>query len=195
MSRTVINEIESGRRVPQTRTYEKLRGALGLALPTAPALLRRREPESVGERQFATLAAWADAGAPEGDPKDAPKAPDFGDGGWRHGKPDLILTPADDFRLGASGGDLFRVFVIPTGLAEDRWVVGYDVKPGNPRVVHHTLNFFDTTGKGREMAEQEAKRKKKAGEEDYGPGYSVAMGIGFTPTFNPANPPLPKPTR
>lgn len=32
VSRTVINEIERGRRVPQTRTYEKLRGALGLSL-------------------------------------------------------------------------------------------------------------------------------------------------------------------
>jgi chromosome segregation and condensation protein ScpB/DNA-binding XRE family transcriptional regulator len=57
MSRTVINEIESGRRVPQTRTYEKLRGALGLAMPAAPALLRRPEPESHTERQLAMLAA------------------------------------------------------------------------------------------------------------------------------------------
>ena len=57
VSRTVINEIESARRVPQTRTYEKLRGALGLALPTAQALLFRRAPESHTERQLATLAA------------------------------------------------------------------------------------------------------------------------------------------
>ena len=27
VSRTVVNEIEAGRRVPQLRTYEKLRGA------------------------------------------------------------------------------------------------------------------------------------------------------------------------
>jgi chromosome segregation and condensation protein ScpB/DNA-binding XRE family transcriptional regulator len=57
VSRTVINEIERGRRMPHTATYEKLRGALGLSLPTAQALLRRREPESWGERQLATLAA------------------------------------------------------------------------------------------------------------------------------------------
>jgi len=56
VSRTVINEIESGRRVPQTRTYEKLRSALGLALPAAPALLRRPEPASHTEGQLATLA-------------------------------------------------------------------------------------------------------------------------------------------
>jgi len=56
VSRTVINEIESGRRVPQTRTYEKLRGALGLALGAAPALLRRPEPQDWTERQLSTLA-------------------------------------------------------------------------------------------------------------------------------------------
>jgi transcriptional regulator with XRE-family HTH domain len=57
VSRTVINEIERGRRMPHTATYEKLRGSLGLALPTAQALLRRPEPESHTERQLATLAA------------------------------------------------------------------------------------------------------------------------------------------
>jgi chromosome segregation and condensation protein ScpB len=56
VSRTVINEIESGRRVPQTRTYEKLRGAMGLALPAAPALLRRAEPADWSERHRAVLA-------------------------------------------------------------------------------------------------------------------------------------------
>jgi chromosome segregation and condensation protein ScpB/DNA-binding XRE family transcriptional regulator len=57
VSRTVINEIEAGKRMPHTATYGKLRGALGLSLPTAQALLRRPEPEPHTERQLATLAA------------------------------------------------------------------------------------------------------------------------------------------
>jgi transcriptional regulator with XRE-family HTH domain len=57
VSRTVINEIESGKRMPHTATYEKLRGALGLSLPTAQALLRWREPASHTEGQLTTLAA------------------------------------------------------------------------------------------------------------------------------------------
>ena len=56
VSRTVINEIESGRRSPQIRTYEKLRGALGMALPEASALIRRAEPEEWSERQRVILA-------------------------------------------------------------------------------------------------------------------------------------------
>lgn len=57
VSRTVINEIEHGRRVPQTRTYERLRAALGLEIGAAPALLRRHAPQEWTERQLATLAA------------------------------------------------------------------------------------------------------------------------------------------
>jgi transcriptional regulator with XRE-family HTH domain len=37
ISRTVINEIEAGNRMPHTGTYQKLRAALGLSLPTAQA--------------------------------------------------------------------------------------------------------------------------------------------------------------
>jgi hypothetical protein len=142
---------------------------------------------AMSDKDIATLAKWVDAGCPEGNKADAPPAKTFGDG-WANGPPDLVLTVPEDFHVGPAGKDLFRCFVLPTGLTEDKYVVGYEIKPGNPRVVHHTLNFFDTTGKARELAEQEAKRKKKGGEEDRGPGYSVAMGIGFTPAFNPAQP-------
>src|SRR5262245_53531355 len=47
----------------------------------------------VGERrlmdeELKKLAAWAAAGAPQGDAADLPPVPDFGDG-WQLGKPDL----------------------------------------------------------------------------------------------------------
>jgi mono/diheme cytochrome c family protein len=138
-----------------------------------------RGERKLSDAEIATLAAWADGGAPQGDVQDAPPLVNFPDG-WRNGPPDLVLTVPRDFQLGASGSDLFRVFVIPTGLTENRWVCGYDVKPGNPRVVHHTLNFFDASGKGREM---EAKFQEKADPlaADRGPGYTVGMGVGFLP--------------
>jgi transcriptional regulator with XRE-family HTH domain len=62
VSRTVINEIESGRRMPHTATYQKLRTALGLSLPTAQALFKRPQPQSHTERQLATLAGCLLAG-------------------------------------------------------------------------------------------------------------------------------------
>lgn len=138
-----------------------------------------RGERKLSDKEIATLAAWSHAGTPEGDANDAPPPVKFPDG-WRNGPPDLVLTVPGDFQLGANGSDLFRVFVIPTGLTENKWIAGYDVKPGNPRVVHHTLNFFDASGRAREM---EAKFQAKADplSADRGPGYTVGMGVGFLP--------------
>ena len=142
-------------------------------------------------KDVATLAAWADAGCPEGDPKDAPPPPKFPDAEWVHGKPDLILEPAEDFHVGAAGKDLFRCFTLKTGLTEDVYVIGYEVKPGNPRVVHHTLNFWDRTGKARDLEQKEKDAKKPADAADRGPGYSVGMGLGFTPLPQRDRPDVP----
>lgn len=139
-------------------------------------------------REIDTLALWEKNGCPEGDPKDAPPPAKFPDG-WHLGEPDLVVEVPDDFHVGAAGKDTFRCFVLPTGLKEDKYVVAYEVKPGNATVVHHTLNYFDTTGKARKLETAEKARQKAAGELDRGPGYSVAMGIGFFP--NPADAPRP----
>jgi hypothetical protein len=135
----------------------------------------------------ATLAAWADGGRAEGDPKDAPPPRQFAAaaGGWQFGPPDLVLEMPEEFRLGPTGPDHFRAVVMPTGLTEDKMIVAYEVKPGNPKVVHHTINYFDATGTARGLEEKERKRKKEPNEPDSGPGYTSAMGIGFTP-LNPA---------
>jgi peroxiredoxin/mono/diheme cytochrome c family protein len=134
----------------------------------------------MSDKDIATLAAWADAGCPEGDPKDAPPPAAFADE-WQLGPPDLILEAKEEFHVGPAGKDIFRCFVLPTGLTEDKYIVGYEIKPGNPRVVHHTLNFWDATGRAREK-EAEEQKKAKSTDQDYGPGYSVGMGVGFVPT-------------
>jgi peroxiredoxin len=148
--------------------------------PTAgPAFHNERK---LTDKEIATLAAWVDDGTPEGNPKDAPKAREFTDG-WQLGKPDLVLTMADEFTLDAAGRDVFRVMVFPTNLTEDKYVTAVEVRPGNNRIVHHSLNFFDKTGSAREKEmEQQAKEKdliKKGELKDFGPGYSSNMGIGI----------------
>src|SRR5262249_23432482 len=62
---------------------------------------------------------------------------------------------------------------------EDQYVTSIEVRPSNPRVVHHTLNFIDLNGRGRELEKREKDRPRTGKEQDIGPGYSMAMGVGF----------------
>ncbi len=132
------------------------------------------------DREMATLAEWVDNGTPEGDPGRAPPPRRFSEG-WQLGKPDLVVTAAEDFHVAATGKDAFRCFVLPTHLTEDRYVVAVEVRPGNPRVVHHALLAIDARGEGRKLEAAERRRPKKAAEPDHGPGYPVEMGFGFLP--------------
>jgi peroxiredoxin len=130
------------------------------------------------DKELATIAAWVNDGMPEGDPKHAREPKTF-TRGWQLGTPDLILTMPDEMTVGPAGKDIFRCVVLPTGLTEDKHVVAVEVRPTNNRIVHHSLNFFDTTGQGRALEKKERERKKNPDEQDHGPGYSVGMGIGF----------------
>jgi peroxiredoxin len=132
------------------------------------------------ETAATTLEKWVAQGMAEGNPKDAPPAPKFTDG-WALGEPDLILEAPRDMVVDGSGPDLFRVVVMPTGLTEDKYVVALEVKPGNPRVVHHTLLLADPNGIARKK-EAEFQTKETPGGKDHGPGYSVGMGWGFSPS-------------
>lgn len=132
----------------------------------------------LGSMEVKVLADWVSQGKKAGDPLEAPKSRVFPNG-WSMGEPDLVLTVGDDFHLGANGSDHYRCFVLPSGLTRDRHIVGFEVRPGNPEVVHHVLNFFDTTGKARAMAGVAGSEKNPSG--DHGPGYVSVMGIGFTP--------------
>ena len=103
------------------------------------------------DRQIATLRAWADAGAPEGNAADKPKPPVFADG-WLGGKPDKVLTMPAKYTLAADGPDQFQCFVLPMGLDRDAFISGLEFRPDNRRVVHHALVFLDTNNAARKLA-------------------------------------------
>ena len=88
----------------------------------------------------ATLLAWADAGAPQGNPKDLPPAPKFAEG-WEIGKPDAVLTMSKAYSVPPSGTIAYQYFMIPTNFTEDKWVQAIEVKAGVRSVVHHILVF------------------------------------------------------
>lgn len=92
-----------------------------------------------GERKL--LDDWIDNGMPAGD-LDAITPPTL-PGGWSLGEPDLVLRMGEAFQVPASGPDIYRSFVLPTGLTEDRWVKAVEVRPSARGVVHHALLFID----------------------------------------------------
>jgi mono/diheme cytochrome c family protein len=125
-----------------------------------------KHSKALSEEQIATLTAWAEAGAPEGDPAAVPTPPAFPED-WSLGTPDLVLEPAEDFAIPASGEDIYRCFVIPTKLGEDKYIAAIEYRPGNRKVVHHVLSYVDTSGEAR-----------KKDEADPGQGYSCFSGPG-----------------
>ena len=90
---------------------------------------------SLSEAELATVKAWVDAGAPEGDPKDLPTPPAFVEG-WKTGKPDIVIDIGEDFEV-KSGSDTYEHFIVPTNLKEGIWIRAAEIKPGNRQVVHH----------------------------------------------------------
>src|SRR5262245_4922831 len=93
------------------------------------------------QQEIDTIVAWIDQGAKEGNPKDLPAAPSFVQG-WRIGKPDIVLTMAQEYALAAEGPDDYQYFRIPTNFKEDVWVQAAEARPGNRRIVHHIIAFI-----------------------------------------------------
>jgi hypothetical protein len=127
---------------------------------------------------------------PEGDRAKMPKLPQFPEG-WHLGTPDLILKMPAGYELPASGPDIYRNFVIPTHLAEDKWVRAIEFHPSARKVVHHVLFAYDTSG----AAERRDGRDGKPGFGGMGtagagatPGATGPLGgwaVGATPVFLP----------
>jgi tetratricopeptide (TPR) repeat protein len=86
--------------------------------------------------QIALITKWAESGAPEGNPADAPRPPSF-DGGWQLGTPDLVLTLPEPYTLQSGSRDVFRNFVIPVPLTKTRYVRAVEFRADRPQVLHH----------------------------------------------------------
>lgn len=100
---------------------------------------------SLSQTEIDTLTAWADGGAREGNPKDAPAPRQFVDG-WNIGQPDLVLETPNAFNVPATGQVEYQYVIIPTKLTEDRWIQTTEVRPGNRAVMHHVIVFIREPG-------------------------------------------------
>ena len=105
---------------------------------------------SLSDAEIDLVARWVDAGAPRGNPADAPPPMNWpAEDVWRlaerYGRePDLVVA-SDPWTQAAEGQDQWWQPVVPTGLTEDRWITGMEVRPsmgGGRRVTHHSVVYL-----------------------------------------------------
>jgi hypothetical protein len=96
---------------------------------------------SLAEKQIATIAAWAEANAPVGDPQDAPPDPHFTEG-WNIAQPDLVLTMPQPVAIPAAGDVEYTYEIVPTNFAEDKWIQMSEVRPSSRAHVHHAVVYI-----------------------------------------------------
>lgn len=105
-----------------------------------PKIGRWKNDRHLSTQEIDTIAGWVDAGAPQGDPKDAPPPLQVVDG-WHIGTPDAVYAIPRKERIPAEGSIPYRNLFVPTGLKEDKWVQAIEVRPTARAVVHHVLVF------------------------------------------------------
>ncbi len=135
-----------------------------------------REERHLEKTEADTILEWIKGGAPEGNPRDLPEPPKYVDG-WALGEPDLVLEPADDFQIPASGAITYQHFRVPTNFTEDHWLQSVEIRPGDRERVHHAVIFYTwprVRGEGRAVRADQPERLEAAGLgpvlASYGPG-------------------------
>ncbi len=140
------------------------------------------------QEQIDLIAEWADNDAPYGNASEEPELPEFPTGS-QIGMPDLVLSMSESFVHQGGNKDEYRVFVLPTGLTEDKQVAMVELRPGNTKYLHHALLSSDDTGEARGLDEADP----GYGYDGFGGfGVDAAMGRMF-PGYVPGQKPIPFP--
>jgi hypothetical protein len=146
------------------------------------------DDKSLSSQDISKIANWVDNDCPQGDLKNAHKPLEFNSvDTWEdENPPDIVLQIPGTFHLGATGEDLYRSFVVPFNNSEELYVRKSQIIPGNRKIIHHAMAFYDGSGLTLDAQARLGNMKSKGlDNEDYGPGYNSGMGLGFIP--NPAN--------
>lgn len=92
---------------------------------------------------------------------------------WSLGPPDLVVRMREPFAVPAEGPDIYRSFVLPVGLPDDRWIKAMELHSMARGTVHHALFFVDPDGTART-------RSKRDGQTGFsGMSFLSPSGSGF----------------
>jgi hypothetical protein len=112
--------------------------------------------------QKALLRAWADAGAPLGDPQSAP--------GLVEAKltslprEDVVLSLSEPIAV-AGTKDLHTCVVLDPAFAADSFVTGRQITPGNAKILHHVVSYLIPPNSGESKDELIARVRAASGAE------------------------------
>ena len=105
---------------------------------------------SLSQKQIDTIVAWVDAGAPQGDPKDMPKAlPISNDNEWQgvkdgFGPPDIVVK-SSEYKMPANHQDVWYRPSNDLPITEPRWVRMVEIRPSNlkaRKTIHHSIAYL-----------------------------------------------------
>ena len=142
-----------------------------------PAVGTWANDRSLSDEAIATIAAWADEGAPRGHRALQPPLPAYADREWTIGAPDAVFS-IPPFEAPPEGTVDYIYFEVPTNVTEDQWVTAVQVRPGAPTAVHHSIV---TARAERTPEEQEARRRVDPGfrlDYDILPGREIEWNPG-----------------
>jgi mono/diheme cytochrome c family protein len=106
-----------------------------------PSFGRFSNDNSLTPEQIATIASWADARAPAGNPKDAPPARHWTQG-WNMPEADSVIGMPRPVTIPAHGDVEYTYEIVPTGFKEDKWVQASEIRPTSREHVHHAVVYI-----------------------------------------------------
>jgi hypothetical protein len=124
--------------------------------------------------QIKQIADWVDGGMPRGNAALEPRVPTFPTGS-QVGTPDLVLTMPNSYSLTGTGQDVYRNFVLPTNLTENKTVRAIEFRPGNNKIVHHVRLAYETKGAART---KDTETPNEQGYDGFG-GFNVPVDGSF----------------
>ena len=133
--------------------------------PVNNAYRKFAHDRSLSDQEVSTIVQWVNNGAIKGNLANAPAQPVYSSS-YQMPFPDLKLQ-IPTYTVPNITQDLYRCFVLPTGLTVQQFITGIEIIPGNTNIVHHAQVFYDTTGQSTVLD-----------NNDPNPGYTSAGGIG-----------------
>ena len=129
-----------------------------------PAYRHFKNENYLSDNEIQTIAAWVNGGQLPGDLNQAPPLPNFQNGSQLTSVDIQITTP--QFTV-FSESDIYRAFVIPTDVTQDKFFNEIEILPGNDAIIHHIVLYTDPTNEPvvRDLA-------------DPGPGFTTNGMVG-----------------